>query len=1183
MRQWTKEQLDAITARERSVIVSAAAGSGKTSVLVERLIRIIADSENPIPVEKMIVATFTNDAAAEMKQRLSLSLSNLINERPSDKWLSRQHAMLGNASISTIHSFCFDLIRDNITMLSLASDFRIIDETEENILKNNVLEDLIDSYYENHPEVMEMLNNSFCGNNDAPLCRMILELYGCISSIPFFKNWLKELDRQYDNNIYLQEYIKKLKNTLFVCIKKLNTAYEKASDISDDKLITLLDDDKNIVNKALSFLEEDDYEKLSDYLSDVKYKNFPSAGKNYAYPEERQFIKKIRDSVKETIKSAAENRAMLIYFKDDINRHKEIMSALSKIIVEFSENLYKAKESKNAIGFDDAEQIVLNLLAECDEDGKITRTKLAEELSEYYQVIMIDEFQDSNNRQDMIFRLLSRNGSAESYGNNLFFVGDVKQSIYRFRLANPDNFINAVNNAVPYKENDKRNSYIKLNRNFRSSEQVINFVNYVFKNIMTENAGDIDYNENEFLIKGAEFYENNRDTHIMLIDKSDSGADDIEAVCIAKKIRRMLDEKVSVSKDNGKSSRPCEMKDFCILLRNRKKIPVYASQLEKYGIAVSCEEVSGYLRSREVSALLNLLRVVDNPLSDIPITSVMLSPMFMFSADEVAEIRLINNENNIYTNLYDALGIENDKPIFSKDDMIYTKSKFLYDFINELRILSTFCTLPELIQKIYDSTDFTSVIQLYKDSEKKKANLRMLLEYANSYELNSGNGLSGFVKYIDSVMESKGDFKSGSVSASSQNAVYIKTMHKSKGLEFPFVFIAETSTRFSIQDKLKPFQFSCDCGIGFKLQNKEKYEKFTTIPYEYICGYNQNKMLSEEMRLLYVALTRAKERLFITVNKSDSEAGKAREYAADIYMNQGITAPLVSSAKSMGDWLLMTLISHRKSGRLREAFGIYESYVNEDDFEISYEELKPDNSYEEIADSKEIEVSTEENKISEKIRKAFEFEYDFKLSELNSKLSVSDIVKNDDSADFILSRPAFMTESGKLTAAEKGTALHRFLQFADFKNLEADFEKEKKRMLDFGYISQKQSDSIMYEDIDAFLHSEIYKMIKNSYRIIREKKFLISINDLELENDFGDKYKGTDGMLNGIIDMIIENEDHFVLVDYKTDKIDNLNIIAEKYKNQILLYKKALEKIEKKPVKTALIYSFYKKIEIRIF
>lgn len=1183
MRKWTAEQLDAITVRERSVIVSAAAGSGKTSVLVERLIRIIADRENPVPIEKIIVVTFTNDAAAEMKQRLSMSLSELMEQRPSDKWISRQHAMLGNAAISTIHSFCFELIRDNISMLSLASDFRIIDETEENILKDSVLRDLIDSYYEKYPELMEMLNNNFCGNNDAPLCRMILDLYSSISSIPFFENWLSKLNEQYDSNMYLQEYIKRLKSTLTVCGKRLDTAYKKASDISDDKLIMLINDDKNILNKAILVLETDDYDEFSNWLSNVKYKNFPTAGKNYAYPEERQSIKKIRDSVKEIVKSMCEKRGMLVNAHDDIKRHKEVMSALSQIIIQFSENLYRAKESKNAIGFDDAEQIVLNLLAECSEDGKITRTKLAEELSEYYQVIMIDEFQDSNNRQDMIFRLLSHNGSAEEYGNNLFFVGDVKQSIYRFRLANPDNFINAVNNAVPYKESDKRNSYIKLNRNFRSSEQVINFVNYVFKNIMSESAGDIDYNEEEYLIKGAEFYENNRDTHIMLIDKSDDNYEDIEAVCVAEKIRRMLNEKNPVSKDNGKSSRPCEMRDFCILLRNRKKIPVYARELEKNGITVSCEEVSGYLKSREVSILLNLLRVVDNPLSDIPIASVMLSPMFMFSADELTEIRLINKEHNIYTNLYDALGIENDNPIFSKDDIIYTKLKFLYDMINELRLLSSFYTLPELIQKIYDSTDFTSVIQLYKDSEKKKANLRMLLEYANSYELNSGSGLSGFIRYIDNIMESKGDFRSGNVSASSQNAVCIKTMHKSKGLEFPFVFIAETSTKFSIQDKLKPFQFSYDCGIGFKFQNKEKYEKFTTIPYEYICSYNQNKMLSEEMRLLYVALTRAKERLFITVNRSESEADKAQEYAADIYINQGITSSLVSSAKSMGDWILMTLLSHRKSGYLREIFGVYESFVNNDDFLISYEDVRPNENFEEYKNSEEAQVNTVDNETVKKLRKYFEFEYDLTLAELNSKLSVSDVSKKDDSDSFILSRPMFMTESGELTAAEKGTALHRFLQFTDFQKLEDDFKKEKKRMLDFGYISQKQSESIQYEDIDAFLHSEIYKMIKNSYRIIREKKFLISINDLELENEFSDKYKGTDGMLNGIIDMIIENEDHFILVDYKTDKINNINIIAEKYKGQIYLYKKALEKMEKKTVKAALIYSFYKKTEIRIF
>lgn len=1181
MRKWTKEQLDAVTAKGRSVIVSAAAGSGKTSVLVERLLRIIADGENPVPVEKMIVATFTNDAAAEMKQRLSLSLTELMEQNPSDKWLSRQHAMLGNASISTIHSFCFDLIRDNISMLSLAPDFRIIDETEENILRDNVLKELLDRYYEKYPDMMEMLNNNFCANSDEPLCRMIIVLYKNVSSIPFFQNWLKNISELYDDGIYLKNYMAEMKNTLISCRKRLEGIYKKACDISNDKLITVLNDDMDIIGKAVSLFEPESIQEFSDYLSGVKYKNFPPIKKDNPDYEDIQSVKKTRDSVKKTVCGLASNREMLINAEDDIRRHKEIMSAFSKIITEFSENLRKVKEEKNAVGFDDAEQIALDLLAECNADGEIVKTRLAEELSEYYQVIMIDEFQDSNNRQDMIFRLLSENGSAKEYGNNLFFVGDVKQSIYRFRLANPDNFINAVNNAVPYREEDNRNSYIKLNRNFRSSEQVIDFVNYVFKNIMSENMGDIDYNEEEYLIKGAEFCESCRDTQIMLIDKSDENHEETEAVCIAGKIRRMLDEKTPVSIDGGKSSRPCEMKDFCILLRNNKKIPVYAAELERLGITVSCEDASGYLKSREVSVLLNLLRVTDNPLSDIPMASVMLSPMFMFSADELSEIRLINKEHNIFTNLYEALGIENGKPLFAENDGIYTKAKFLYDVISELRLLSSFSTLPELIQKIYDSTDFTSVIQLYRDSEKKKANLRMLLEYASAYELNYGNGLSGFIRYIDRIMESKGDFKSGNASASSQNAVSVKTMHKSKGLEFPFVFIAETATRFSIQDKLKPFQFSYDCGIGFKLQNREKYEKFTTIPYEYICSYNQKKMLSEEMRLLYVALTRAKERLFITVDTEESEAEKALEYAADIYANQGITESLVSSARSMGDWILMTLLYHRKSGKLRELFGIYESCTGKEDFEISYEQPEPDENYEEIRDmASETDADSE---ITDHLRAVFDFKYDLSLAGLNSKLSVSDVSKNSHSTELILNRPAFMAESGELSPAETGTALHRFLQFADFENLESDFESEKKRMFDYGYISEKQSEVIKRDDIEAFLNSEIYKMIRKSVRVIREKKFLISIDDLDLDSEFGESYKGTDGMLNGIIDMVIENEDNIILVDYKTDKINNPQMLADIYKEQIYLYKKTLEKTEKKPVEKALIYSFYKKTEIRIF
>ncbi|MGN0612545.1 MAG: helicase-exonuclease AddAB subunit AddA [Porcipelethomonas sp.] len=1179
MRSWTRQQLDAVNARGRSVIVSAAAGSGKTSVLVERLLRIIADRENPVPVERMVVVTFTNAAAAEMKQRLSLSLSALLEKDPSDRWLSRQHALLGTASISTIHSFCFNLIRDNNARIDLSADFRIIDETEQKVFSDTVLSELMDEMYERSPEGMKLLCDNFCGNNDTPLVKMIPELYNNVSSVPFYESWLSGLDSLYRSDMYTEAYLKNIKSELSSCHEALDDLISAASDLGELKVSEMLDDDMNILKKAEDYVSSGDFAGLGDYISSVKFKNFPATKKDVIYPEERELIKQGRNRIKEFLKSLPDYRSIIENAPDDLERHRKIMAVLSEILIEYDKRLYELKVRKNAIGFDDAEQITLRLLGSCGEDGKIEKTELGEEISCNYDLIMVDEFQDSNDRQDMIFRLLSRGGTPEKYGSNLFFVGDVKQSIYRFRQANPDNFINAVKAFVPYEENGTENAFIKLSRNFRSSPQVIDFVNYVFRHIMSEDTGDINYDEGEYLISGTQFCEGDRDTHIMLIDKTDAG-EDAEAMCIAAKIRSMLDEGVPVSSDGG--IRPCEMKDFCILMRNKNLNSVYTECLKKYGLSVSCEDVSGYLKSREISVLLNLLRIVDNPLLDVPLASVMMSPMFMFSADEMAQIRLVNRSGSLYSNLCAVIGEGTEKPLCDSETVIYQKSASLYALISELRLISSFCTLPEIIQTIYDRTDFTSVIQLYRDADRKRANLRLLLEYANSFESANGGGIGGFIRYIDRISETKGDFSSGGSDFSAQNAVSIKTMHKSKGLEFPFVFIAQTDTKFSTQDDRKPYQFSADMGIGFRLQNKERYERFRTIAYEVIGSYNKNKMLGEEMRLLYVALTRAKERLFITLDISEKACAKACSYAADIHKNEGITHALAGSAGSMGDWLLMTLVSHRKGARLREISGIYESYVNEDDFPLSFEEVSPDEDAGEIGGiSAESSLPFDENIVRE-LERAFAFEYDTSLVEVISKLSVSDISKNDETQPLILSRPAFADDE-ELSAAEKGTALHCFLQFTDFDRLEHDFEGERQRLVKYGHITPRQGEVVRKEDVEAFLSSEIYEMIKNSERVIRERKFLISIEDLELGNDFGELYKGTDGMLNGIMDMIIENDDSVILVDYKTDKVDNPSVLADRYGKQMLLYKKTLEKIQSKPVKSALIYSFYKKTEVRVF
>lgn len=1177
MSRWTEEQQQAINASGCSIIVSAAAGSGKTSVLVERLIRIISDRENPVPIERMIVVTFTNDAAAEMKQRLAAALSSMIEKNPDDSWLSRQNSMLGCASISTIHSFCFDLLRNNINQLSISSGFRILDETEENVLRIQSYKNISERFYNERYDDMITLRNNFCVNDDKPLENLIYSLYKCVSSVPFFEIWLEETYEKYNENLYLDYYEEYINSKLDYCGSLLKNAEYQSDILKNEKITIVINEDKFNIDKIIMSYRNKEYDEFHQSLCSIKFKSFPSGRKNSENPEDRQKIKSYRDQYKEIISDLKQSSELLINAESDLKRHKIIHKILSDFLKEFSSELFTLKEKRNAIGFDDAERLVLDLLAKRNDNGLIEKTPLAIELSEYYKLIMIDEFQDSNNRQDLIFKLLSQNGSIDHYGDNLFFVGDVKQSIYRFRLANPDNFINAINSAVPYSEKVKQNAYIRLNRNFRSSGEVVSFVNYIFKHIMSKECGDIDYSYDEHLIQGASFCEAERNPLIMLFDDTNN-IENTEAGCIADKIKEMLSNQTPVSIDMGRGSRPCRMGDFCILLRNRKNIAVYTRELEKRGITVDSEDESGYLKAREISILMNILRVIDNPLTDTALVSVMISPMFMFTLEETAEIRLINKNSHMYINLCEGLGLNGKDAILHNE--LYTKALFLYEVIMELRLYLSACTLQELIRKIYDNTDFLSVMQIYGDSKRKKANLRMMLEYAGDYEKNSNGGLTGFLRYIDRIMESKGDFKAVSASSGSQNSVSVKTMHKSKGLEYPFVFIAETSTKFSRLDRIKPFQFSYESGLGFKLQNKEKYERFTTLPYEVISLKNQRNAVSEEMRLLYVALTRAKERLFITLNTGEANLKKAQAMASAILLSGGISDRISASANSMEDWLLMTLISHSGSGVIREKFQIFESFRYNEDFKIDYEFYNPE-KMEEIIQLPEERVLPQVEMVKQ-IEDMFNFKYDLSLSALTSKLSVSDISKNEESFETPLKRPEFARESNGLTPAEMGTALHRFLQFTNFKELKRDYKMELERLYNTGYLTQKQKNAIKEDDINAFLCSKLFERINRCKGLQREKKFLIAIDDLELDDELGMEYKNTSGMLNGIIDMVLEFEDYLVLVDYKTDRVSDINELAEKYKRQITLYKLTLEKTEEKPVKEALIYSFSKKSEIRI-
>ena len=1171
--KWTRDQQNAIDVRNRSVIVSAAAGSGKTAVLIERLTRIISDNEHQLPVEKMVVVTFTNAAAAEMKQRLSRSLRDLIIKNGSDPWLKRQYALLGTASISTIHAFCFDLIRKNIARFDLGADFRILDGPEEKIFSDTVISRLMEEFYSKEPDTMKLLCDNFCkGSSDKPLESLITELYTGISAMPFFESRINKLSDKYNDSTMTDIFLEDMGKLIHELTLSSDRALSMAEDLGEESVIDFLRSEGIIYQRLKELYDNKEYDSLFDFVESCSYGTYPRKSKNS--PPGRDSVKKIRDHLKKTVKEKIGSyNELYSYTPEDMARHKELMDALAHVILEYHKALLKYKSLRNAIGFDDAELLVLRLLGEADEKGNIVKTDIARELSEHYRLIMVDEFQDSSDRQDMIFRLISKDGSPEKYGTDLFFVGDIKQSIYRFRLANPDNFLRAMDSAQPYDPDTEgtENTLITLNRNFRSSSGVIDFVNYCFDRLMTQKVGDVDYSRGHGLVQGTDYSDVQGNTVILMTDKSTDP--DIEAKCAAMKIRSMIDNKVPVKDKNG--VRPCSMRDFCILLRKKNKNNIYADALKELGLDANCQDVSGYLRSREISVLLNLLRVVDDPLLDIPAASVLMSPMFMFTADDMARLRLIDEKAPLYNNLIKITSEQEDS-----DDPMLSKAKHFTDLISGLRTRSAFAALPQLIQTIYDSTDFTYVIQLYKDSDRKKANLRLLLEYANSFEAASSGGISGFVKYIDKIIETKGDLAASDSGDSSKNAVSIKTMHKSKGLEYPFVFICETDSQFSTIDDKKAYQFSSELGIGFRLQNKELMQRYKTLPFEAVRIHNKNKLISEELRLLYVAMTRARQQLFITMDISEKNGERLRAFAESIHADRGISPDTAAAADRMADWIDMAVIAHKNGAVLREKFGIYESFCYDDSFVIELENgVLPDTGSFRAAVQKV--KHQRDAAVMDKLRDSLSFRYDGILTDAVTKFSVSDISGHGDSETVMLMRPAFKNDDG-FTAAEKGTAVHSFLQFADFNALETDFEKEKQRLVKDGHITALQSTAVGIEDIRAFLDSEIYKCIKKAKRVMRERKFMVSLDDLELDEQYRKYWEGTDGMLSGIMDMVIEMEDHLILVDYKTDKTKSLNELANRYRMQLLLYKKALEIIQDKPVPDTYIYSFHNKTCIRI-
>lgn len=1172
---WTPQQEAAILARGASLVVSAAAGSGKTSVLVERLIRLLADEEHPTPAERVVVVTFTNDAAAEVRQRLDLALSAKLESAMGNVWLRRQQTMLQSAKISTIHSFCFDLLREHFSQLGIAPGFRVMEASEEDGMRADCMNAAIEQFYADAEcdaaaaEDKALLLDAFCDKNDQNLDSMLLAIYRDVESVPFGIMLLNDAAQKIERGQFQQATLECIRTSLTDIRAMYHKALHAAEVLENEKLTALLQTESCYAEDAFSALEHQDLTALADVLGGVSFgRMVPVRKKGVGIDEAKAVVSAMRSTAKQQLENLEKWSLPLRFASEDLPRHYALLMAMYRLLCRFDAILWEEKVARSVVGFADAMKLALQLLARQEADGTLVKTPLAESLSQQYDIIMIDEFQDADNQQDLIFRMLSKGGNAEHYGSNLFVVGDSKQCIYRFRAANPANFMRAMEESVSYNTPMlTENTCIYLNRNFRSDTAVIDCVNHVFSMLMTKTVGEIAYTDAEALVQGAEYPPADRSVELLMLKTVDRQCREEEAV--AKRIRQHLEQGTPV-KDRDGTLRPCQPKDFLILLRTNTRMTRFADALAAEQVPVSAVESKSYLQSPEITLLLEILWAVDNPLLDVSMAAAMLSPMMGFTTDDLITVRLADRNHSLFQGLRKIA----DAPQSYDGAFVQRCSDYLA-FLESMRLYSAVETPEQLIRRLYHRTDFLGMMQLSGDGAKKKANLRALLSYARAFETNRGGGLSAFLRYLDAILRRKSDLDGGGVLAGTANVVSIKTIHKSKGLEAPFVILAHSDTSFTNRNESdSPYCYHGDMGFGFCLRDQKQYTIGKTLPYEAIAAQNRKESLSEEMRLLYVALTRARERLIMPIAYGKTVADRAATFAIMQESFGGQTDMLTGFAGCMRDWLLMAFIRHPNCDDLRDMLGV-DCSVDRTMAPLSVSVVDGDAV---LADSLAVaEEKTEQYdaELLAELQKRCAWHYDSPTVGLTAKYGVSELVKAEEfSAP--LRRPLFTRDRHGLSGAERGTALHTFMEYADFPSAANDLEAEITALEQRGKLTAQQAKAVRASDIAAFFKSDLYKRIAASASVQRERKFTVALADLQLCDSLasiGEQYAGTDGLLIGIMDLVFTEDDGYVLVDYKTDRNVTAEMLLERYSEQLRLYAAALALLTGKPVKDCCIYS----------
>ena len=1233
---WSPQQEQAITSRSQNLLVAAAAGSGKTSVLVERIIQQLLSTDHKIDITQLLVVTFTKAAAAEMRHRIGQALTTALERGGDRRHIERQLVLLNSAAISTLHSFCQSVVRQYFYRLDLDPAFRLAAESEIALIKGDTIDELFSSRYDDGDEGFYRLLEYYGGERDNDeLIGLVLKLHSFARSHPWPEAWLGGLAQPFAaaavTDINSCEWAPLILNKLSFELEQLLTVYDSMMTqvVKPDQpqaYLPILTEERVMLTDALAAARQG-WLQLAYALADVKFARMPSVKKTEASEETKQFYSQGRQQAKDFVKMAVE-----IYFSRppsellaDMTAMAPIISDLATLTLAFHEAFQQAKSAKNVLDFNDLEHFCLKILLDpSSTPDQIKPSPAAQELRDRFAEVMTDEYLDTNGVQETILRLVSRE-------NNRFMVGDVKQSIYRFRLAEPSLFMDKYNTYPLAEQGNSRR--IDLSHNFRSEAGILHAVNFLFTQLMTSGAAELDYGEKEQLNPGLDYPRHDQavtgPVELLLINRDSEGRDGLQAAddreegadgrtdeasqpeaadaaavvelgrfeqeawLIAQRMLALKADNKQVY-DKNQGWRSLEWRDMVVLLRAPSgKAAILLDVLRQFGIPAYAEEDSGYFQATEVQVLLALLSVIDNPRQDIPLAAVLRSPLTGLTAAQLAMIRLTQDGD-----LWQAVTVYGEQG--ADDGLRQAVSEFLTK-LDQWRNYARRRGVAELITQLYRDTGYYEYVGAMPGGTVRQANLRALYDRARQYETTNFRGLFRFLRFLERLTGDGGDMAVAKALGEGENVVRIMSIHKSKGLEFPVVFVADLGKQFNLRDTTNPILLHKERGIGPYCYQPERRFSFPTLAWHGISHLLTMESKAEELRVLYVASTRAREKLILVGSAAKLADQCARWSRQAARTETALPDSLIATARTGLDWLIPAIMRHCDGAELRK-------YGNCDD-ELPPTPLAKFPCRWDVRIVTPAELGAAQSPVADThpwlelvsqlepvptadtpawLAAALTWEYPHREAVSKpAKLSVSEIKRRFAEEDETAAQPTWMRPAGSsrprflqvgrggLTASERGTVMHTAMQQLDFSgdiSLEG-IREQVNRLVNREILRPDEADAVDIQAIAAFMLSPLGQRLRQATWVKREMAFSLL---LEAERFYPDLAgAGETIFVQGVIDCLFADADGIVLVDYKTDRVADGSELAHKYRVQMELYAEAAEKVLGQPVAERYLYAFH--------